>query len=212
MAKLFYGLTAEDYYKTYYEAFNKFFDHLFQDEGGYLPGRQARKLKDPGGATNIGISLRFLIGIGIDRADLDRDGDINNDGVIDEKDIVCLTREQAKDLYFKYFYNPLYEMIDNAEIANRIFNFGVNAGKRAAVKLIQTSVNDYLDATILKVDGKFGKKTLDAINGCLPARKLYDHYSFLIESFYRDLNKPQFFKGWMNRLRKLLNWEKPIKK
>jgi len=204
--KLYYGYTFEQYLKEFSEAFNKYFDHLEKDEGGYLPGKQARKIKDPGGATNRGISLRFLLSLGIDRGDLAADGDINNDGVIDEKDIVCLTRDQAKILYFKYFFNPLYDHLKSREIANRMFNFGVNAGKKRAVIIMQATVNEILDAKILKLDGIFGKDTLSAINAMDPG-KLYDRYIVNIEDFYRGLKKDQFIDGWLNRLKKVFTWK-----
>lgn len=205
--KLYYGFTFEQYQEEFHETFNRYFEFLVQDEGGYLPGKQARKLKDPGGATKFGISLRFLISLGIDQGDLAADGDINNDGVIDEKDIVCLTKEQAKILYFKYFFNPLYDMLDSREIANRLFNFGVNAGKPRAVMILQQTVNQMMDAKILKVDGIFGKKTIAAVNGLDP-KKFYDKYIINIEDFYRGLKKEQFLQGWLNRLRRIFKWSK----
>lgn len=204
--KLYYGYTFEQYKKEFSELFKKYFDHLEKDEGGYLPGKQARKIKDPGGATNRGISLKFLLSLGIDRDDFEADGDINNDGVIDEKDIVCITRDQAKILYFKYFYNPLYDHLKSPEIANRMFNFGVNAGKPRAVSIMQSTLNEILDAKILKVDGIFGKYTLAAINGMDPGR-IYDRYIINIEYFYRGLKKEQFISGWLNRLKRIFTWK-----
>lgn len=203
--KLYYGYTFEEYQKEFSESFNLYYKHLLNDEGGYLPGKQARRIKDPGGATNLGISLRFLLSLGIDRNDLEADGDINNDGVIDEQDIVCLTKEQAKILYFKYFYNPLYDQIKSREIANRLFNFGVNAGKPRAVMILQNTINELMDAYILTVDGKFGKNTLAAINGMDPG-KLYDRYIVNIDRFYRSLKKENFLTGWLNRLKRKLQW------
>lgn len=197
--KLYYGYTFEEYQKEFSESFLLYYKHLLNDEGGYLPGKQARRIKDPGGATKFGISLKFLLSLGIGRNDLEADGDINNDGVIDEKDIVCLTVDQAKILYFKYFYNPLYDEIKSREIANRLFNFGVNAGKKRAVMIIQSTINQLLDSHILDVDGIFGKNTLNAINAIDPG-KLYDRFIVNIEYFYRGLKKDNFLTGWLKRL------------
>lgn len=202
--KLYFGLSFEDYVNNYWEDFSPYFDNLLIDEGGFVSGEQARKIKDPGGATIYGISLKFLIGIGIDPEDLAHDGDINNDGVIDEKDIVCLSKDQARELYFKYFWSPYYLKIKDVQLANRLFNFGVNAGKVSAVKLLQESLNQTVQAPVLKVDGKFGLDTLQCINQVSSSRVLYDKYVILIQQFYESLHKPQFFAGWIRRLKRLI--------
>ncbi|MHB8483282.1 MAG: glycosyl hydrolase 108 family protein [Nitrospiria bacterium] len=196
--KLYYGLTLQEYSDAFYDEFDAFFDQLMTDEGGYVPENQARHIKDTGGATSYGISLSFLKGLGINA------GDINNDGVIDAKDIVCLTKGQAKELYFLYFWNPLYLQIKSIQIANRLFNFGVNAGKPKAVSLLQQACNDTLQAPSLVVDGVFGQNTLGVVNGIQNQQKLYDNYIISIQSFYQSLNKPQFLSGWIARLKRLL--------
>jgi lysozyme family protein len=196
--KTFYGMKKEDYIKEFSDYFEPFFEHLMTDEGGYLSGEQAKKIKDPGGATKYGISLRFLKSLDIDIAD------INNDGVIDERDIVILNKQQAKELYLLYFWNPLYTKLNSKQIQNRIFNFGVNAGKQKAVKIFQDTVNHTIQCPLLKTDGIFGEKTLKAAN-TLNQDKLYENYVISLEAYYRGLNKPQFLKGWLNRLRRLFH-------
>jgi lysozyme family protein len=206
--KLFYGLPYESYHDAFISAFDKYFDHLMEDEGGYLPGKRAKQIGDRGGATNWGISLRFLISCGVDV------GDLNNDGVVDEKDIVLLNKEQARELYFKYFYNPLYKEIRHVQLENRIFNFGVNAGKRTSVRILQHTINKMMDIPLLKVDGLFGRNTLSAVRN-VDRDRLYREYIIEVEDYYRSLNKPQFIKGWLRRLsrlvprnvvRKIKNW------
>lgn len=195
--KLYYGLPYEQYQEAFGIQFNAYFEHLMEDEGGYLPGKRAKEIGDRGGATNMGISLRFLIGCGVDV------GDLNHDGIIDEKDIVALTKDQAKELYFKYFFNPLYLQIRHVQLTNRIFNFGVNAGKRTSVKVLQRTINEMMDIPLLKIDGRFGRLTLGAIRN-VNQDKLYAAYIIKIEDYYRSLKKPQFMKGWLRRLSKLL--------
>jgi len=195
--KLYYGLPYETYQEAFLDKFNVFFDHLIEDEGGYLPGRIAKRTGDHGGATNMGISLRFLISCGVDV------GDINNDGIVDEKDIMLLTKQQAKELYFKYFFNPLYIDIRNVQLANRLFNFGVNVGKRTSVKILQRSVNKMMDIPLIKIDGLFGRNTLAAVRN-VNQDKLYQQFIIDAEDYYRSLNKPKFLKGWLTRLSKLI--------
>ena len=195
--KLYYGLTFETYHEAFSLEFEAFFNHLLDDEGGYLPGRVAKRIGDGGGATNLGISLRFLKTCSVDLAD------INHDGVIDEKDIMLLTKQQAKVLYFKYFWNPLYIDIKHIQLSNRIFNFGVNAGKRTSVKVLQRTINKMMDIPLLRVDGLFGRNTLKAVKS-VDRDKLYRFYIIEVEDYYRSLNKPQFIKNWLRRLSKLI--------
>ena len=187
----------DGYKDLVYDRFDAFFANLMVDEGGYVPQRQARIINDPGGATIYGISLRFLKSCGINV------GDLNHDGVIDAKDIVMLTQDQAKELYFLYFWNPLYDKILNVQLANRIFNFGVNAGKVKSVLSIQQAVNDTLQGSQIEVDGVFGNGSLEAVNG-LQTSSLYNNYILRIANYYKSLNKPQFLNGWLNRLKRLI--------
>jgi lysozyme family protein len=196
--KKYYGLTLQEYSDAFYDDFDAFFDQLMTDEGGYVPESQARQTKDTGGTTSYGISLSFLQGLNIDVADL------NHDGVIDAKDIVCLTKGQAKELYFLYFWNPLYPQIKSIQLANRLFNFGVNSGKPKAVSILQKACNDTLQAPTLVTDGVFGNNTLGVANGIQNQQKLYDNYIMAIQLFYQSLNKPQFLNGWLQRLNRLL--------
>lgn len=57
---------------------------------------------DIGGATNYGISLRWLQSVG----DIDKDsfleGDLNKDGTVDIKDIKKIDQKQAIEFYRKY--------------------------------------------------------------------------------------------------------------
>jgi len=194
---LYYGLPYREYEEAFLTFFEAFFRHLIEDEGGYLPGRRAKKIGDVGGATNWGISLRYLKTCDVNIAD------INHDGIIDEKDIVMLTKEQAKYLYFKYFWNPLYAEIRHIQLANRLFNFGVNAGRKTSVKLLQHTVNKMLDIPLLKEDGFFARKTLAAVRN-VNQELLYRLFVIAISDYYRSLGKPQFIKGWLKRLSRLL--------
>jgi lysozyme family protein len=59
--------------------FNQAVKVILQHEGGYVDNPN-----DPGGATNYGISLRFL-------ADHPESGDFNGDGEVDAEDIANMT-------------------------------------------------------------------------------------------------------------------------
>ena len=197
--KTFFGLTEEQYYKLFFKEYCVFSDQFCVDNNGYLPKIHYKKFKDSAGYKKSGISLKFLKELKINISDID------NDGIIIEKDIVALTKDQARELYFRYFFNPLYLKIDNVQIANKVFNIGVNIGKVKAVEILQDSVNKTFGAPLVSVDGSFGMKTLAAVNH-VNQQKLYDNYVIAIEAYYTSLNKGQFLAGWIKRVKELLPW------
>lgn len=187
---------------NYPERFELFVISSIDNEGGLVTGAKAKKIKDAGGATNYGISLRFLRKIGLN------DGDINKDGVVDEKDILILDYDGVKKIYFKYFWNNYYQSLASIELAFRIFDFGIMSGPNFAVKLAQRQFNNYVKQKLLVEDGSFGNKTLSALNGLHPVinksfgQLILDDYVLAFKIFLKELNKPQFIKGWLNRLSK----------
>ena len=176
--------------------FDTAFEVVLGHEGGFVDHEA-----DPGGATNYGISIRYLVA----RGDLDRDGladgDIDGDGDVDVDDIKALTPGDAKHLYHSGFWVPnrLSEVRDQS-VATKIFDICVNTGSRQAWRIVQRSCNEL--GSELEVDGIVGPNTLTAVN----------EYDFdLVEeirqqqlAFYEALvgNNPDlavFLDGWTNR-------------
>jgi len=143
---------------------------VLQNEGGYcnIP-------EDPGGETNFGICKRNY-----------PDLDIKN-----------LTMNQAIMIYFSDYWSPMkLTKINNENLILQIFDMGVNAGIRTAIKIIQGLVG-------AKVDGYTGPET----NGLINASELglVTLYKAERRKYYCDLvrRKPElhiFLKGWMNRV------------
>jgi lysozyme family protein len=69
--------------------------------------------------------------------------------------MIDLPKERAKAIYRSSYWLPFYDLIDY-EIAFQMFDGGVNSGVEDTVKWVQQAVG-------VKVDGKFGPKTLAAI-------------------------------------------------
>ena len=104
--------------------------------------------------------------------------------------------------YFENFWHPLYDDIKDEETAIRLFDVGVNVGKRNAVKIIQRTANGL--GCDLRVDGNFGRMTLVAINHFAPYI-FYAQFKSLIRLYYESLKDYDVFgTGWINRL------ERPI--
>ena len=157
---------------------------------------------DPGGATNWGVSIRFLKGAGDGDGDGWLDGDIDHDGDIDVDDIKNMTVEQARKIYRIHFWDKYdYDKIDDFTVAARLFDMTVNMGARQAGKIIQRALNEC--GHNLVVDGKVGKNTFAAIN-CTNPEILMAEIRQAHRQFYLDLiaAKPQFEKyrkGWLRR-------------
>lgn len=169
---------------------------IFLHEGRYVDSKS-----DPGGATNFGISLRFLMTTG--DLDLDgwRDGDINKDGKINAEDIRLLTKEKAVEIYDLYFWRPNhYDQIEDQKIATKIFDFAINMGSFAANKIAQRAVRAAVGVKLIE-DGEIGLKTLSAFNMCKPELLMVALKSEGA-GYYRNIRyngSKDFVTGWLNR-------------
>lgn len=172
------------------EKFLKAIPHVLRHEGGYNDIRE-----DMGGATNYGISLRFLKGSKID---------VNKDGKVDKADIKSLNANQAMQIYYDNFWKPIYDKLTD-RLSIKVFDMAVNMGTTQAHILLQRAINAMGSAKV-SVDGLIGTQTLAEI------AKL-DESSLLINickeqgAFYRRIikNNPKqakFANGWTYRA----NW------
>lgn len=162
--------------------FEKCISVVLLNEGGYIDHPA-----DPGGATNFGISFKFLSAV---------DEDINSDGIVDIGDIKSMTISDAKRLYKKYFWNKYYDALNNPLLSLHIFDMGVNAGKRTSIKLIQRIVE-------VEDDGIIGTNTVKAINNYIG--DIVDEYKIARIHYYRSLVEKNsklgvFLNGWINRV------------
>lgn len=165
-------------------------EHVLKVEGGYVDDPA-----DSGGATNWGISLRFVKSSGLDL-------DIDGDGDIDADDMKKLTKKQALDVYKKSFWtSQKYDRMVHPEVAIKSFDMAVNMGPRQANKLVQRAACDCGEK--IADDGVLGPQTLASVN--------YISEGTMVKAirrrqigFYEDLvkRKPtlkKFLKGWLNR-------------
>lgn len=166
--------------------FNEYFKIILQHEGGLV-----NNPNDPGGTTKYGVSLLFLKGLNLDVGDIDHDGDI------DSQDIKALTIEDSKELYLKFFWNPLHlDGLKSEELKLHIFDMGVNAGTRTAVKLLQRIIG-------AGDDGSLGDITTTTANN-YPGNIVDEYKKARINYYLAIISKNAhllvFKKGWMNRI------------
>ncbi len=180
------------------------FTRLIRIEGGYVNDKF-----DRGGATKYGISLRFMAIEGL--LDLDKDSyadfDLNRDGRLDALDVALLTPSHAQALYLRIFFIDTGFWSLPRPFDAALFDFGVNAGSGAAVKILQRALNQF-GPPLLKTDGQLGRETRRMLDlrqkeGAVLAQvraAAADHYRAIIA---RDPTQKRFEKGWLKRAEEL---------
>lgn len=177
---------------------------ILKHEGGYVNDPD-----DPGGATNFGISLRFLLQTGLDIQEI---ADVDEDGDVDVDDIRAMEPRIAKEIYYKAWWKKNdYDKIESLEVATKIFDMAVNMGSRQGHKLVQRACRAC--GIELAEDGILGPRSMDAINSLTQFGRIdrFGGSDALIAAmrseqagFYRLLiaTNPRFKKyerGWLRR-------------
>ncbi len=158
-------------------------------EGGFVDDPT-----DSGGATNWGISLRFLRKVA--------GGDIDMDGDIDADDIREITREQATELYYKHFWKKYHCDALPEPLAIKFFDLCVNMGPGQATRLLQEALNCCRYKVV--VDGIMGQDTISIANLVTTPEAVVSALRARALGFYRELmaKKPElnkYRKGWERR-------------
>ncbi|MFA5716032.1 MAG: glycosyl hydrolase 108 family protein [Candidatus Paceibacterota bacterium] len=155
--------------------FDRAFKFTEENEGGFVNDK-----RDKGGATYAGISSRWF--------SKDYEKIINTKDKNEQHNLI-------KSFYLREFWNPLYDELKNDKLAIRLFDLGVNLGKRQSVMLLQNTL-------LIAPDGKFGRGTLSVANA---TPDVYDKFIDRAETYYKSLpDFTRFGKGWLNRLHKLI--------
>lgn len=155
---------------------------------------------DPGGITNMGISLRMLRSL--DPYILSKYG---LHDPIDSQTVRSLTPDQAKAIYRGEFWDHArFQDIISQSIATYLFDAAVNMGISPAIKCIQRAVWAVLhNKEVMIDDGILGDETLKIINTCSP----YLLFPALVSERggeYRLISamnpgESSFLPGWLSR-------------
>ena len=124
-------------------------DGTIQNEtGGDITGGYTNRVGDWGGPTKWGVSQL---------------GTKLNTGTAWSVDqIKTLSLQDAISYYLKFYWNQLYGLILNQDVASKLFDTGVVCGPESAITICQHALR--VVGKPLNVDGKFGAQTLAGIN------------------------------------------------
>lgn len=105
--------------------------------------------------------------------------------------------------YKKNFWDVMkLDAITDQQLANSVYDFGVNSGTGRASKFLQEASNE-TGLVNLTVDGAIGNKTIAAVNS-LNAQNVHANYNRRRKAFYESIakgNQKQFLKSWLSRLK-----------
>jgi lysozyme family protein len=148
--------------------------YVLANEGGYV-----NSPADAGGATNYGISLRFLREIPVER--------LRKYGIfepLNEDTIRNLTLDQARMIYRCEFWDTaMFDHIENQSICNYVFDMAVHHGIAQAIRLLQraTWAATGMFGVILD-DGKLGFRTINQVMILLSDKYLASSFKASLQS------------------------------
>lgn len=146
---------------------------VLKHEGGFVDHP-----RDPGGATNMGITVATL---------RDWRGRLTS---IDE--VKNLTEHEARQIYRMRYWNPVNGDMLPQGVNLSVFDFAVNAGVGRAVRTLQRIVG-------APDDGAIGPVTMAAVKG-IPEKDLIIRFAQARREFYKGLSTfDAFGRGWIRR-------------
>ena len=142
------------------------FDRVIGHEGGYV-----NDPNDPGGETNWGISKRSYPNVNIKK----------------------LTREGAKAIYLRDFWNRVHADRLPDGVAFQLFDFAVNSGIETAVRYLQRAVG-------VADDGWWGKESQKAADEMSETDIILRLNAERLDFMTRLKNWPNHGRGWARRI------------
>ncbi|MFC5740925.1 glycoside hydrolase family 108 protein [Dyella tabacisoli] len=169
--------------------FDMFFPTLLKFEGGFVNDPD-----DPGGATNLGITMETFNRCANSLLKIAPTLD----------NLRALTPAQAGVIYKAMYWDRIGgDTIALQPLAEIVFDFNVNAGANAG-SLLQRVLNQLSDKPPLAVDGGIGPATLARLAE-LDQTEVYRRYKQGRVDYYNQLveRRPvmgKFLKGWLARV------------
>lgn len=155
---------------------------ILKHEGGFVDHP-----RDPGGATNRGVTIGTLRGLGMD---LDGDGDV------DVSDLKQLTEADAVKVYKRFYWDKVEGDLLPSGIDYTVADFAVNSGPKRAAQHLQRALG-------VTDDGDIGPVTIEAALNA-------DHVTVIdavndsrLQFMMRLKIWPTFKNGWSRRVREV---------
>lgn len=110
-------------------------------------------------------------------------------------------QDEVASFYKQNFWdiNKL-DLVSNQQLANNVYDFGVNSGVGKAAKTLQ-------DCAGVTADGIIGNQTIAAVNSA-NAETIYNCYNATRSAFYNKLaanpGQAQFLHSWLSRIKPYL--------
>src|SRR5712671_4904089 len=159
------------------EMFDACLAFTLREEGGYVDDPA-----DPGGATNMGITLATY-------------RQWSDNPQLGSAQVQDMTERAARAIYRSLYWNPLRADALPIGVDLSVFDMGVNAGIWGSARLLQRA----LGFTGEEVDGCVGPETLGAVAKCDP-RTLVDDLAGRQVAYYKSLSDfPTFGTAWLSR-------------
>lgn len=152
---------------------------ILKHEGGFVDHP-----KDPGGATNRGVTIGTLKRLGID---------VDGDGDSDITDLRNLRESDAVRVFKLFYADKVQADLLPIGLDYAMTDFAVNSGPSRAAKHLQRILG-------IEQDGDIGPKTLAKVSACDPAALIASLSDSRLR-FLRALDTwPEFGRGWQRRV------------
>jgi lysozyme family protein len=158
--------------------FNECISVVLKHEGGYV-----NHPRDPGGATNRGITLNTF------RA-------WRGDNTLTEADLRGLTEKEAREIYMALYWNPIRgdELLPGVDLA--VLDWAVHGGVGRAVRDLQTVLG-------VNADGAIGRQTLEAVKRADPYQTVRALCERRLSYLQSRPHWETFGRGWTRRVREI---------
>lgn len=153
-------------------------DEIFYHEDGYVDHP-----KDPGGATNMGITHKTLAAW----------RKVSPWSDLPKSEVKNLSKDEARKIYEANYWRAVKGDDLPSGVDLFVMDYGVNSGPSRAVKALQTVVG-------VPADGVIGPVTLEAVRKTDPLKIVNELYKYRMQ-YLRSLKTwSTFGKGWTRRV------------